>query len=90
VELAEGVIAACRIVKPSKQDSFKQDKGTGKESVLASKPDLSSLGSMLQAKWKSGSSNDDVKSEALSAGQVRKFRITKLDLENKKIELELE
>jgi hypothetical protein len=45
---------------------------------------------MLQAKWKSGSSNDDVKSEALSAGQVRKFRITKLDLENKKIELELE
>jgi small subunit ribosomal protein S1 len=100
VELGEGVIAACRLVKPSKQDSSKQDsskqdsskqdKGTGKESVLASKPDLSSLGSMLQAKWKSGSSNDDVKSEALSAGQVRKFRITKLDLENKKIELELE
>jgi small subunit ribosomal protein S1 len=84
VELGEGVIAACRIARPSRQD-----KAAGKESASASKPDLSSLGSMLQAKWKSGSSGDDVKSETLGTGQVRKFRIVKLDLESKKIELEV-
>jgi Ribosomal protein S1 len=83
VELGEGVVAECRIAKPSKQD-----KAAGKESAPASKVDLSSLGSMLQAKWKSGSSGDDVKSETLGTGQVRKFRIVKLDLENKKMELE--
>jgi small subunit ribosomal protein S1 len=84
VELGEGVVATCRIAKPSKQD-----KAAEKESAPASKVDLSSLGSMLQAKWKSGSSGEDVKSEILGTGQVRKFRIVRLDLESKKIELEL-
>jgi small subunit ribosomal protein S1 len=84
VELGEGVIAACRIAKPAKQD-----KTAGKESVPASKVDLSSLGSMLQAKWKSGPSDDEVKADTLGTGQVRKFRIVRLDLESKKIELEV-
>jgi small subunit ribosomal protein S1 len=84
VELGEGVMAECRIAKPAKQD-----KAAGNESATTSKVDLSSLGSMLQAKWKSGPSGDDVKSETLGTGQVRKFRIVKLDLESKKVELEL-
>ena len=49
--------------------------------------DLSSLTSMLQARWKGGASN--AKPEPVKAGQVRSFRITQLDPPNKKIEVEL-
>jgi small subunit ribosomal protein S1 len=59
-------------------------------SSTSSKPDLSSLGSMLQARWKSGAPASEEKPEALRAGQIRKFRIAKLDAETKRIELELE
>jgi small subunit ribosomal protein S1 len=86
VELGEGVIATCRIPeeRPAKE---------GKSAELpasSSKPDLSSLGSMLQARWKNGASADETKPDALRAGQIRKFRIAKLDAATKKIELELE
>jgi len=85
VELGEGVLAACRIPEES---SAKEDKPT--EPASSSKPDLSSLGSMLQARWKSGPSASEAKPESLRAGQIRKFRIAKLDPATKKIELELE
>ncbi|MGC2791066.1 MAG: hypothetical protein WA899_03520, partial [Candidatus Sulfotelmatobacter sp.] len=55
----------------------------------SSKPDLSSLGSMLQARWKGGAPAGEAKPEAVRAGQIRKFRIVKLDPTSKKIELEL-
>jgi small subunit ribosomal protein S1 len=45
---------------------------------------------MLQARWKSGPSPSAAKPEDLRAGQVRTFRIAKLDGAAKKIELELE
>jgi hypothetical protein len=45
---------------------------------------------MLQARWKSGPPADEAKPEALRAGQIRKFRIAKLDQTAKKIELELD
>ncbi len=85
VELGEGVTAPCRIPKES---PAKAEKGT--EPVPSSKPDLSSLGSMLQARWKAGAPADEVKPDALRSGQIRKFRIAKLDPATKKIELELE
>ena len=44
---------------------------------------------MLQARWKSGAVADEAKPEGLRAGQIRKFRIAKLDSAAKKIELEL-
>jgi len=86
VELGEGVIATCRIPeeRPAKKDN------SAELPASSSKPDLSSLGSMLQARWKSGASADETKSDALRAGQIRKFRIAKLDATTKKIELELE
>jgi small subunit ribosomal protein S1 len=86
VELGEGVTATCRIPKesPAKTDKI------AKSPAPSSKPDLSSLGSMLQARWKSGAPADEVKPDALRAGQIRKFRIAKLDPATKKIELELE
>jgi len=86
VELGEGVIATCRI---SEQITAPEEKGL-KTSSSAAKPDLTSLGSMLQARWKSGAPADEAKPELLRAGQIRKFRITKLDATNKTIELGLE
>src|SRR5271169_807587 len=85
VELGEGVVAACRIPEES---SAKEDKPAEPSSSSSSKPDLSSLGSMLQARWKSGAPASEAKPESLRAGQIRKFRIAKLDPATKKIELE--
>jgi small subunit ribosomal protein S1 len=44
---------------------------------------------MLQARWKSGSPTSESKSEAARSGQIRSFRIVKLDQDAKRIELEL-
>jgi small subunit ribosomal protein S1 len=85
VELGEGVLAACRIAEDS---SAKEVKNA--TPALSSKPDLSSLGSMLQTRWKSGAPASEAKPEDIRAGQICKFRITKLDPATKKIELELE
>jgi hypothetical protein len=45
---------------------------------------------MLQARWKSGPPAGESKPESARTGQIRKFRIAKLDPAAKKIELELE
>jgi len=84
VELGEGVVATCRMNAPAAAES---------PAVADSKPaqgkaDLSSLSSMLQARWKSGGSPAAAKPDASSAGQVRSFRIARLDAGAKKIELE--
>jgi small subunit ribosomal protein S1 len=78
-ELGEGIVAACRVgsVVSSTVEQPKQ-----------AKADLSSLGSMLQARWKTGSGGP-AKAELARAGQVRSFRIVKLDRETKKIEVEI-
>ena len=85
VELGEGVLATCRIAKerPAKEDK-------SPEPSASSKVDMSSLGSMLQARWKSGAPASESKPEALRTGQIHKFKIAKLDPATKKIELELE
>jgi small subunit ribosomal protein S1 len=83
VELGEGIQAMCA-AKAQAVDA------STAASSSSSKADLSSLGAMLQAKWKGGAGSAAVasKSEALRAGQVRSFRITKLDAEAKRIEVE--
>lgn len=78
VELGEGIHAACRISASQTQEA--------KSNAPA---DLSALTSMLSARWKSGSVRSEGKPESVSAGQVRTFRITKLDPATKQIELEL-
>ncbi len=87
VELGEGVLATCRIPE---ERAAKEDQREEPAPSSSAKPDLSSLGSMLQARWKSGAPADEAKPDAMRAGQIRKFRITKLDPVTKKIELELE
>jgi small subunit ribosomal protein S1 len=80
VELGEGIHATCKMT-PAAAAPVKS------ETVRESKADLSSLSSMLQARWKSGASATP-KAEPARAGQVRSFRIAKLDRAAKKIELE--
>ncbi len=79
VELGEGIFAICKAAAATQAKS---------ESSKTAKADLSSLSSMLQTRWKTGA-GAPVKSEPARAGQVRSFRIAKLDRSAKKIELEL-
>jgi len=44
---------------------------------------------MLAARWKAGAVAESSKPQEVRAGQVRSFRITKLDSVAKKIEVEL-
>ena len=82
VELGEGVSATCRL-------DAQTVVAKATPAPLSAKADLSSLGSMLKARWKSGASSTEAKPENARSGQIRKFRISKLDKDAKKIELEL-
>jgi small subunit ribosomal protein S1 len=79
VELGDGIHATCKMTTaaPVKTEAPKE-----------SKADLSSLSSMLQSKWKTGAGGPP-KPEPVRSGQIRSFRITRLDRAAKKIELEL-
>jgi small subunit ribosomal protein S1 len=59
------------------------------QSPAEGKVDLKSLSSMLKARWKNGTPASTSKPEALQAGQIRSFRITRLDVAAKRIDLEL-
>lgn len=82
VELGQGVYGVCRIsAANSPQES----------APSAAKADLSSLSSMLKARWKGGSSSavGSSQGDAPRAGQIRSFRIARLDPATKKIEVEM-
>jgi small subunit ribosomal protein S1 len=53
------------------------------------KADLSSLTSLLSARWKGNAPAISAKPDPLAEGQIRTFKILKLDAESKKIEVEL-
>jgi small subunit ribosomal protein S1 len=81
VELGEGIQAACEVGGADTQASHQQP---------AERADLSSLTSMLSAKWKQGTAaSAPGRKEPARAGQIRSFRIVKLDAAGKKIEVEL-
>ena len=82
IELGEGVFAECRIREEAAN-------GAAAAPAASSKPDLGSLTAMLSAKWKQGPAASAARTEAPRAGQIRSFRIVKLDLPSKKIEVEL-
>jgi small subunit ribosomal protein S1 len=82
VELGEGVRAIC--AAPA-EGGGAEAKGSD-----AGKSDVSSLSSMLASKWKKGgAAGAPEKREPARAGQIRSFRIVRLDPAQKKIELEL-
>jgi small subunit ribosomal protein S1 len=80
VELGEGIQATCRMEPESAEPEPPQPEG---------KTDLSSSISMLAAKWKGGEAAGRGKRESARSGQIRSFRIVKLDTAAKRIELEL-
>jgi small subunit ribosomal protein S1 len=85
VELGEGVHATCRLAADATEAGTRED-----EKQSSDKVDLSSMTSMLQARWKGGQGGGGgAKVEGPRSGQIRSFRITRLDPATKKIELEL-
>jgi small subunit ribosomal protein S1 len=80
VELGEGIRAACKLSQPKKENA-------GPASGAST--DVASLSSMLSARWKSGAVAESSKPQEIQSGQIRKFRITRLDAAAKKIEVEL-
>jgi len=89
VELGEGILTSCTLPTANVEPEV---------AAAANAPvDLSQLGSMLSAKWKTDVSSKPKaikpaatsESKTVSAGQVRSFRIVALDAESKKIGLEL-
>jgi small subunit ribosomal protein S1 len=83
VELGEGIQASCNIGAAEAPQA--------EAAPESSKADLSALSSMLADKWKHGRAGgaSPGKREAARSGQIRSFRILKLDPAEKKIELEL-
>jgi small subunit ribosomal protein S1 len=77
VELGEGIRAACLL-----------EKRTAAEEKSGGGADLSSLTSMLQARWK-GQTAAKAAAEPVCVGQIRSFRITKIDREAERIEVKL-
>jgi small subunit ribosomal protein S1 len=80
VELGDGIEGVCQTGGPS---------GVAEAPAAAGKVDLSSLSSMLQARWKGGASGGAAKPEAIGAGQIRSFRIGKMEPDARKIDLQL-
>jgi small subunit ribosomal protein S1 len=80
VELGEGIHAMCGI---------RAGTSSSEQTTPGGNIDLSSLTSMLSAKWKGGGGVSSSKPDAVRAGQIRSFKIVKIDREAKKIEVEL-
>jgi small subunit ribosomal protein S1 len=80
IELGEGIRAVCRTA--SNAPAAEKNKADGGV-------DLSSLTSMLNARWKSGVPASGSQPAPPSVGQIRSFRIVKLDRETETIELAL-
>jgi small subunit ribosomal protein S1 len=81
VELGEGIEAGCPLSRAQSVAGANRSQ---------SNPDLASLSSMLQARWKGGSqAGSSGAPEAPRPGQIRTFRIKSLDLPSKSITLEL-
>jgi small subunit ribosomal protein S1 len=83
VELGEGVEGKCKLTENTATPEVTKD--------APQKADLSALTSMLNARWKGGtpSAAASTKKEAVREGQVRSFKIMKLDKAAKTIEVEL-
>jgi len=101
VELGEGVQGMCALAEKveARSEAKGEAKPDAKEEKPAAKPavDLNALSSLLSSRWKGGGAGESsapepgqiARPQAVRTGQVRSFRITKLDAEKKRIDLEL-
>jgi small subunit ribosomal protein S1 len=81
VELGENIFAVCRVSKAAQPQA--------EAAMQSGKADLSSLSSMLSARWKGSTPAPSAGPEPLKAGQIRSFKISKLDAESKLIEVQV-
>jgi hypothetical protein len=91
IELGEAIFALCTL--PNEANALE---APAAEPTSSGTVDLSVLSSMLKSKWKSGpplsgltAKAEPKKREPVDVGQVRSFRIERIDLSEKRIELEL-
>ena len=99
VELGDGIRATCRIqsgiaahaasAPPQVAEGASPTRPVPAAPQGSAKLDLSALSSQLKSRWKGATPAPQAKPEALAEGQIRTFKITKLDAEAKKIEVEL-
>ena len=80
IELGEGIVARCNLQTTPAPE---------KSSPVAGEIDLSSLTSMLNARWKTGGSGAATSKPQPAPGQIRSFTITSLQAESGSIELKL-
>jgi small subunit ribosomal protein S1 len=85
VELGEGIRGTCK----SATTGSVSDSAASSDAKAAQGVDLSSLSSMLQARWKGSTPAASARPEPLRAGQVRSFKITRIDAESRQIEVEV-
>ena len=98
-DLREHVVVADLLVLSDLEDHRRRrSSGAAQEQKQEQKSgpvDVSALSSMLASKWKGAGAGPSApadtapRSEQLKPGQIRSFRIIKLDGEKKKIDLEL-
>ena len=82
VELGEGIRSKGRVAASAAKPE--------QPAAAAGQLDLSAFSSMLKERWKTGSSSSSAaKVDEVRAGQIRSFRITKLNRDAKVIEVEL-
>jgi small subunit ribosomal protein S1 len=100
VELGDGIKGTCRTGGAPSATAAKSSSSSSGAAGAAAPPqvappqvpaklDLSSLSSQLKSHWKGNTPAPQAKSVPLAEGQIRTFKIIKLDAEAKKIEVEL-
>jgi small subunit ribosomal protein S1 len=89
VELGEGIKAALQLKKSAAASAPSAQKSAASPSDSAAKPDLSQLSSLLKARWQGNAPAQTAAPEPLVESQIRTFKITKLVVDAKKIEVEL-
>jgi small subunit ribosomal protein S1 len=87
--LGDGIRANCGAAGAGPAGGAPATPAVAPETKSSSKVDLSGLSSMLKARWQGNAPAASAKPEQLCEGQIRSFRIVKLDPEAKKIEVEL-
>jgi small subunit ribosomal protein S1 len=80
VELGEGIRGRCRVDKTAEKNEHP---------AAAGQLDLSAFSSMLKDRWKGGSTAGAARPDEVREGQIRSFRITKLNRDAKTVEVQL-
>lgn len=82
VELGDGVFATCKLPKVKAEEAPAAEPAQDKK-------DLSSMTAMLASKWKQGGGQTVAAKEAVRPGEIRSFRILEMDVEKKRLLVEL-